>query len=386
MRTTEKRWMAKGAGMLGLLAAALLVACGGGGGGSASGTGTLQMSLTDAPACGYDHVFVDVQKLSIHQSATAQPQDAGWTDINVNQRIDLLNLTNGVLQTLGQVPLAAGQYQQIRLVLGANNTVTPTGGSDTPLKVPSGMQTGIKLNADITIAANKMADFVLDFDACKSVVSAGASGNYLLKPVIAVTPHFISGISGYVNTALASPNTVVAAEQNGVIVKSAAPLASGQFVLPVAPGTYDLVVESPGYATAVITGVTVTTDTVTTVAASTAALSPPTSTDGTASGTVTTPSTPIMATVDALQTLAGNHPIDVLSVNADGTTGAYAMSLPTAAPVVAAYSATATALAFSPDNSAAGKYSLVASSGGVSKPGVAVTISATTAVVTNFGF
>lgn len=363
-------------------AAALLAACGGGG---SSNTGTLQLSLTDAPACGYDHVWVDVQKLRINQSATANTSDVGWTDITVNSRIDLLSLTNGILQTLGQVPLQPGQYQQLRLVLGSNNSVVPTGGTETPLSVPSGMQTGIKLNADIAVAANQMADFVLDFNACKSVVHAGASGNYLLKPVIAVTPNYLSGVSGYVDASLVQSTTVVSAEQAGVIVKSAVPLGTGQFVLPVAPGTYDLVVASVGHATAVVTGVSVTTDTVTTVNSATTGINPPISTTGTASGTVATATSPIDATVDAMQTLTGGRTIDVASGPVDALSGVYAYGLPIGAPVIATYIPQAV-LSFAADSTAAGKYSIAAASGGTTKPSVAITLTAGSTVTTDFTF
>src|SRR5438094_584035 len=80
------------------------------------------------------------------------------------------------------------------------------------------------------------------FDAVKSVVRAGNSGNYLLKPVISVTPRFISGVSGFVATTLANGNTTVSLEQAGVVIKSTSPDSSGNFLLqPVSPGTYDLV-------------------------------------------------------------------------------------------------------------------------------------------------
>jgi hypothetical protein len=51
------------------LATAGLVACGGSGGGTP--TGTLNLAMTDAPACGYDHVYVTVNKIRVHQSAAA---------------------------------------------------------------------------------------------------------------------------------------------------------------------------------------------------------------------------------------------------------------------------------------------------------------------------
>lgn len=48
----------------------LLAACGGGGSGSDdAGAGTLRVSLTDAPACGYDSVHVTVEKLRVHRIA-----------------------------------------------------------------------------------------------------------------------------------------------------------------------------------------------------------------------------------------------------------------------------------------------------------------------------
>ncbi len=40
----------------------------------------------------------------------------------------------------------------------------------------------------MTVPAGQVADFAIDFDACKSFVKAGKSGKILLKPVLAVLP------------------------------------------------------------------------------------------------------------------------------------------------------------------------------------------------------
>jgi hypothetical protein len=175
-----------------LTSLAILSGCGGGGGGGGSATGTLGLSITDQPACGYDHVYITVEKVRFHQSQTAQDSDGGWQEIILTpaKRIDLHSLTNGILETLGQTALPAGKYTQMRLVLASNsvtplaNSVVPTGGSEVALTTPSGQQTGLKMNVDMTVAAGTVADFTIDFDACKSVVKAGNSGRYLLKPVM----------------------------------------------------------------------------------------------------------------------------------------------------------------------------------------------------------
>ena len=65
-----------------------LAGCGGGGddagggiGGTGSPLGTLRMSLTDAPACGYDAVNITVERIRVHQSDGAADNDSGWHDI-----------------------------------------------------------------------------------------------------------------------------------------------------------------------------------------------------------------------------------------------------------------------------------------------------------------
>src|SRR5205814_1338486 len=155
-----------------------VVACGGGGDGGSAAQGSMRFALTDAPSCGYDHVWVTVEKVSVHQSSSASDTDAGWTDLTLSpaRRIDLVTLTNGVLEELGTVPLAAGHYSQVRLVLASNtaganppaNAVQPTGGSVVALTTPSGQQSGLKLKANADVAGGQMADLVLDFDACSS--------------------------------------------------------------------------------------------------------------------------------------------------------------------------------------------------------------------------
>ena len=377
----------------------LLAACGGGSGGDdppAAAMGTLGLSLTDAPTCGFDHVNVAIQKIRVHQSATAADTDAGWAELNFStpKRVDLLTLTNGVLASLGQIPLQAGHYTQMRLVLAANggsdpflNSIVPTGGTEVALDTPSAIQSGVKLNVDITIAANQLADFVLDFDACKSVVTAGNSGKYLLKPVVAVTPNFVSGVSGYVDSAAANGATTVSVQQGGVVIKATAPDSTGKFLLqPVAPGSYTLVITAPGRTTDVVTGLTVAASTVTLLNGATSPLSLGVSMSGTAAGTVTTSLTPIDASVRATQTLLGGEKIEVATRGVDATTGAYSMTLPTGAPMVAAYVAPLGALNFGADASAAAKYGLEASSGLATKTAGPLTLTAGATTTTNFSF
>ena len=102
--------------------AAVLAACGGGGGGGGA-DGTLRVALTDAPSCGYDHVFVTVEKVRVHQSGTAARRRCRLDRAHAVAApggSTCWTLTNGVLEELGTMPLPAGQYSQIRLVLASN--------------------------------------------------------------------------------------------------------------------------------------------------------------------------------------------------------------------------------------------------------------------------
>ena len=174
-----------------------LAACGGS---DAPPTGTLHLSLTDAPTCGYDTVYVTIEKVRIHASASAADTDAGWSEVvlDLPKRVDLLTLTDGTLMDLGKIELPAGHYTQMRLVLGTTvpdglpdgtlpNAIKPTDGDETALTVPSGEESGLKMNIGIDVPADSLSHYAIDFDACRSFVKTG-NGEILLKPVLSIKP------------------------------------------------------------------------------------------------------------------------------------------------------------------------------------------------------
>ena len=365
------------------LLALVVAGCGGGGGGGdpaaiATAPGTLGVSLTDAPACGFDKVYVTVLKVRVHQSSSASDTDAGWTDITLNpaRKIDLLSLTNGALNSLGETPLAAGHYTQLRLVLDPNtavglaNSVVPTGGVETALVTPSAVQSGIKLINQFDVASGQRVDLLLDFDACKSVVTRG-NGTYALKPVIKVIPFVLNGINGFVDLALLGSTVMVTAQQNGVIVQSTAPNAqTGEFFLArLAPGNYDVVVTANGRATAVVATVPVaTTTSVTALSNNVTPIALPVSVTRSVGGTATlNPASSTELTYVAAKQTFGTAPIvTVKFVAADDSTttlGAYALTLPIGAPMFGQYSATLP-IALAAQVAAAGKYTVEGSATG----------------------
>lgn len=358
-------------GGVAMASALLLAACGGGGGGGTAAVpeGTVRLALTDAPSCGYDHVYVTVERVRMHKSDGAGDSEGGWEEIVLAtpKRLDLLELTNGTLEELGQTDVPAGTYSQIRLVLAANtganplaNSVHPTGGAEVPLKTPSAQQSGLKLKAKFEVEADGLADLVLDFDACRSIVTAGSSGGYNLKPVLSLSKRVQTGIQGYVSTTMTLNATTVSAQQNGVVLRSTVPDTTGKFVLPfLAAGNYDVVITSEGRATAVLTSVPVTATT-TIVNGTATAFLPPAATmrqiTGTASsGTGTTTTLVTAADVRATQQLTSGPTIQVTAMPVDAVDATYTLSVPAGAPVKAAYAAGSTPT-FAADTAVAGKY------------------------------
>jgi hypothetical protein len=391
------------------LSSLLLAACGGGGGGGASTPppqtlGTLGVSITDAPACGFDAVNVTVTKVRVNQSATASENDSGWTDITLSpaKKINLLNLTNGVLEALGTTSLAAGHYSQVRLLLDPNtgpaapagpaNSVVLSGTTtEVSLDTPSAVQSGIKMNADFTVEGGQRYDLVLDFDACKSIVTKG-NGKYALKPVVKVVPTALNGISGFVSVPLLSDGITVSAQQNGAVVAATVPSSTGEFTLSRLPvGNYDVVITSNTHAAYVVGGVPVTSTTamvpISTVGAPFTLATA--STMGTISGTATLSpaSTTETALVSAKQAISGGPTVTIRYANADLSSGAYSIGkLPLAAPQYAAYSATLPQVFTSATTlPGTGKYKVDASATGyTTQSNAAVDISAANATGVNF--
>jgi hypothetical protein len=364
-------------GFMGLLAVGLCAGCSGGGGDAGGGAGggggsaqagVLSVSLTDAPACGFDEVNVTVSRVRVHQSDSANENAAGWTDITLNppRRINLLNLndatqSNLALESLGETPLAAGHYTQLRLVLVENNGSNPPANSvvlsgpprtEIALATPSAIQSGIKLIHQFDVGAGQRVDLLLDFDACKSIVRRG-NGTYGLKPVIKVVPFVLNGIEGFVDTALLGGHVVVSAQFNSAIVRATVPNANtGRFLLArLDPANYDVVITADGRATKVIAGVPVASTTSITAISTNAMPAPPItlqpSTSQSINGTVAlNPADDDGAViVAATQSLTGGPIVTVRSQVATVLTSTpqtgdyeYNLTLPIAKPWLGSYS------------------------------------------------
>jgi hypothetical protein len=159
--------------------------------GGNNGTGHLEVRLTDAPAA-YDAVNIDVQSIQVNVSSDTGAS-SGWQTINLLHPgiYNLLDFRNGMDTVLASTDLPAGQYSQIRLILGSNNSVVIKGVSY-DLKTPSAQQSGLKLNIHASLTDGIVYRLWLDFDADRSIVSTG-SGKYMLKPVIRTYAEALGG-------------------------------------------------------------------------------------------------------------------------------------------------------------------------------------------------
>lgn len=262
--------------------------------------GMVTTAITDPAECSaaaggsYSHVYVTITDVQANTSSSASASGSSWEDLTPGMKptqVDLLgaNASGGCfLATLGdKLEVQAGNYQQIRLILGSNSSTMVNGtnycnqdgglsavncieyknhsGADawSALTTPSAQQTGIKIPAaqiaggSLNVEAGKTADLVINFKTCQSIVQAGNSGQFILKPVlhageVSTASTSINGtvVDSATSKPIAGANVLVSLEQpdaNGVdrVVESTTAASDGTFVFcPVMPGTYDVVVNA----------------------------------------------------------------------------------------------------------------------------------------------
>jgi hypothetical protein len=192
--------------------------------------------MKDAPG-NYDVVFIDLVGVEITGSV------GNATLLNVNPGVyNLLDFANGMDTLIASGNLQAGKIEQIRLILGNNNSVVVDSVSY-PLSTPSTQQSGLKLQVHETFIAGVAYQLLLDFDAAQSIELQG-NGSYQLKPVIRVIETAISGsIKGRV-LPVGVQSTVTA--NNGAAFYSTITYVNGNFLLRGIPaGSYTVTILPP---------------------------------------------------------------------------------------------------------------------------------------------
>jgi len=210
-----------------------------------TGQGQIKITMIDAPAA-YDQINIVVDRVEVHRSGSDSA--SGWFVINNNTATyNLLTLRNGASVILGDNYLDAGHYTQIRLIIGTGSNIV-VDGITYPLDVPSGENTGIKLNHEFEIQSGLIYELMLDFNAEHSIILTG-NGQYKLKPVIRLVPMVISGtISGKINPVSAA-GYVYAISGTDTIVTLAEPILGSFMLMALPQRTYNVEVLSadPAY-------------------------------------------------------------------------------------------------------------------------------------------
>lgn len=213
-------------------------------------TGALVIQTFDAPFTGdVEHIYLDIDSVSIHK-AEGDDSTTGWIAVfEEDTIIDFLMLVNGEMANLVNSELEAGHYSQIRLVLGDNSSIVVDGVSH-ELRVPSGSESGVKLNTNFAIEADEIIELYLDFDAERSIKKFHAQDQYSLQPTFRVIKKVLSGtISGKVtnfdDTGLANASVYAV---NGSDSITTLTNADGYYKLILLAGTYDISAAAVGFA------------------------------------------------------------------------------------------------------------------------------------------
>lgn len=184
----RQSWVALGS----VLLLAGLSACSNSGsdspGSIAPNSGFLTLRVTDAPVDDAAEVIIVFTGVELQRG----PASTINIDFDTPRALDLLQFRNGQTANLLEGhPVLPGEYEWLRLKISAEQNlqngsrIRLRDGRQFPLFIPSGAESGLKLNRRFTVAQGGITRLIVDFDLRKSVVAPpGLAPNWILRPAL----------------------------------------------------------------------------------------------------------------------------------------------------------------------------------------------------------
>jgi hypothetical protein len=154
----------------------------------APNSGFLTVALTDAPVDDAVEVIVVFTGIELQRSGGSSIS----IDFDTPRSIDLLSFREGRTTNLVEgTSLLPGDYEWIRLRVRAEENlqngsrIRLRDGRQFPLYIPSGLESGLKLNRRFRVAQGATTRLLIDFDLRKSVIAPPGQGpNWILRPAL----------------------------------------------------------------------------------------------------------------------------------------------------------------------------------------------------------
>lgn len=169
------------------------------------GSATVRVHLTDFPLDLVSEANIGIERVEMMRAGGGSELIAQFDE---PAHFNLMELQNGVTALLAETVIPGGTYNQLRIVVSEDAEIVLVEDPDEPgpprtfdLRVPSGTETGIKINLPQLVIdeENELIEIVADFDVEQSFVvqgnpntPAGING-FIFKPVLQLESLEVNG-------------------------------------------------------------------------------------------------------------------------------------------------------------------------------------------------
>ncbi len=117
--------------------------------------------------------------LSVVEVSVKKVGEEEWQIISDSEiKVDFFELANNLFMPLGEIKLETGTYNQLRIMIAESNEIVIDGTSHN-LIVPSGVETGLKINLNFEIEENQETEVTVDL---RTQAVVWSNPDYLLQP------------------------------------------------------------------------------------------------------------------------------------------------------------------------------------------------------------
>jgi hypothetical protein len=144
-----------------------------------------QGSAARSAGNGKDIQGIQALNLTVQQMVIIDMDGKQTVILDEDRDFDILGVSRSDPVVLSNISIEPGTYQELRLILRDENTIT-VNGEIHPIRIPSGEQSGLKLKGPFIIPNGKLFSLMIGLDTSKSI-SWNQGQGYRLQPVLEIT-------------------------------------------------------------------------------------------------------------------------------------------------------------------------------------------------------